>query len=728
MQISIPRRELLPNAVTAVILSILNITFAISLAAFIFNRELSVFLPTGVGILLIATALPALIIGVGSSIPGVISIPKGNVCAVLSLMVPAIAAATTPSETLPTILAAIMISTILTGALLFLLGYLQIGNLFRFIPYPVIGGYFAGAGFLLVKGGIPVMADIILTSETFGRLFTLQTLMLWLPGVLFAFIVYFMDRFVKHNLVIPVLLITGVAGFYAYLFVSGTSVVQARAIGLLMNEFPGGDMMPPVGPALFFDTNYAVVADQAGNILTIMFLSAITALLIISGIEIGTEQDIDLDRDLMVAGAANAVTGLAGGTVGFHTAADTILGYRLGGRHRIAGILYGAICGAVLFLGPKVITFFPKPIMGGLLIYQGLDLLITWAYDSRKKLPLIDYILVLAILVVVVFMGFLQAVAVGILIAAGLFVINYSRSDYIRHALSGKRQRSKVMRGPAQEKVLNAHGEKIYTLALQGYLFFGTSDRLLQHFKQQVGTEEESKIQYVVFDFHLVTDIDISAANSFVRMKQFAASRGITLVFSSLSREIKEQLERSGFFGKEDKVSKKFADFDHALEWCEEAIIEKVVRGVSSRVPIREILSEIFDRKPEIALFRKCLKMRQIAPGDTLFKKGDEANSMFFIESGKITILIVLGKNNYIRLQTLGGGTVFGEMGLYSNAPRSATAVARQASVLYELDGRYFALLQKKYPKVAAKFQGYIISTLAARLATSNQTLQSMMF
>jgi len=711
-----------------VVLSILNITFAISLAAFIFNRELAVYLPTGVGILLIATALPALIISVGSSVPGVISIPKASVCAVLSLMVPAIAAATAPSETLPTILTAIMISTLLTGGLLFLLGYLRIGNLFRFIPYPVIGGYFAGAGFILVKGSIPVMTDIKLSMDTMRMLFDLPLMRLWVPGVLFAVIVYGMDRFKGHNLVIPGLLVAGVVGFFGTLLASGTTIAQARSMGLLMREFPMGSLLPPVGPALIFDTNFSVVAAQTVNILTIMFLSAITALLITSGIEIGTEQDVDLDRDLKAAGIANVVTSMAGGAVGFHTAADTVLAYRLGGRHRMSGILYGVICGAAIFLGPNVVTYFPKPIMGGLLIYQGLDLLITWAYDSRTKLPLIDYLLVLAILVVVVFLGFLQAVAVGILIAAGLFVINYSQTDYIRHALSGKQHRSKVMRGAAHEKILKAEGEQIYTLALQGYLFFGTSDRLLQHFKKQIGTEEQSSIRYVVFDFHLVTDIDTSAANSFVRMKQFAGSHGVTLVFSSLSREIREQLERSGFFDKNDTVSKNFADFDHALEWCEEAILEKAAQGISNRVPIRVMIEEIFDRKPHVALFRKCLKMKQIAPGEVLFKQGDPADSMFFIESGKITILIMLGKNNYIRLQTLGGGTVMGEMGLYSNAPRSATAVARQPSVLYELDGRYFSLLQKKYPSITAKFQEFIIKTLAQRLAVNNDTLRSMMF
>jgi len=55
-----------------------------------------------------------------------------------------------------TIIAAFMITTMITGLFLLLLGRLKLGNLVRYIPYPVSGGFFAGIGYIFVEGGITV--------------------------------------------------------------------------------------------------------------------------------------------------------------------------------------------------------------------------------------------------------------------------------------------------------------------------------------------------------------------------------------------------------------------------------------------------------------------------------------------------------------------------------------------------------------------------------------------
>jgi SulP family sulfate permease len=117
------------------------------LAAFVFTGDISNHISIGVSAVLISCFLTGLIIAAGSSIPGVISTPKGYICAIIALIASSVSTHTlaTPHQFLPTVVAAIMISSILTGIFLLTLGLFKIGNHVRLIPYPVIGGCFAGA-------------------------------------------------------------------------------------------------------------------------------------------------------------------------------------------------------------------------------------------------------------------------------------------------------------------------------------------------------------------------------------------------------------------------------------------------------------------------------------------------------------------------------------------------------------------------------------------------------
>jgi SulP family sulfate permease len=66
------------------------------------------------------------------------------------------------------------------------LGYFKLGRIVRFLPYPIIGGFLAGSGWLLVQGGIGIMAN---TDPGF-KWFQADILALWVPGVVLGVIIY----------------------------------------------------------------------------------------------------------------------------------------------------------------------------------------------------------------------------------------------------------------------------------------------------------------------------------------------------------------------------------------------------------------------------------------------------------------------------------------------------------------------------------------------------------
>ena len=91
----------------------------------------------------------------------------------------------------------------------------------------------------------------------------------------------------------------------------------------------------------------------------------------------------------------------------------------------------------ILVAGASVLGMLPVAVFAAVLAFLGLDLLYQWLWVERQRLPLTDFLLVLAMLVVSVTVGFLLAIALGVLAASALFVLSHSRLDVIRGRLRG---------------------------------------------------------------------------------------------------------------------------------------------------------------------------------------------------------------------------------------------------------------------------------------------------
>jgi len=717
-------RTLLPNLVSGLFFGPLNIAYAISLAAFIFTGNIANHLPTGVSVVLIAYFLTGLIIAIGSSVPGVISTPKSHICVIIALMAASIASTnglTSLHEILPTIVAAIMVSSVLTGVFLFILGSFQIGNLIRFVPYPVLGGYFAGAGFLLVKGSFSVMTGVALKPGHIHFFLENNNLILWIPGIIFAILLFVLERRYKHFLLMPVLLLAGVGLFYCTLMLTNTSIVQAQSIGLLFPDFSA------LSVAFFKHVNVSALLGQIGNIMTIVFLGAFSILLTTCLIEIGTEKYINLERELKVTGIANIVTGLGGGVLSLPSAPRTILSYKLGAKSRLAGICNALFCGAAILVGPSIIIYLPIPVIGGLIVFFGISLLAEWVYDAWFRLQKTDYFLVIFILIIIASFGYLKGVGIGIIIAGILFVINYSRTNVVKHELTGSICKSKVERAARHQELLKEKGEQVYILILQGYIFFGTADRLFNQIRQRLDSTKKQQVHFMVLDFRLVSNIDSSAVNSFLKLKQLFRTKQVNLVFANLNSSIRQQLQHIDYFEKDDIICCDFPDLDHALEWCEDSILEMEEAVDMDHISLSQQLGESFSNKEAVPRFMNYLEHLKVPAGYYLFRQGEISKNLYLIESGKISILFEIGDGKNIRLQTMGGGTVLGEMGLYTKEPRSATAVAEVPTSLYCLSHESFNKMQTEDPEVALSFHQFVVCSLAARIVFANEEVKALM-
>ncbi|MEZ4584544.1 MAG: hypothetical protein R3A10_23420 [Caldilineaceae bacterium] len=138
------------------------------------------------------------------------------------------------------------------------------------------------------------------------------------------------------------------------------------------------------------------------------------------------------------------------------------------------GYVVAALTILTLFFG--AIAFIPRMVAGGVLCCMGLAFLVEWLYDSWFRVSKLDYVMIWIIMLAIGLVGFLEGVAIGVLVAAILFVFNYSRIEAVRHMYTARHYQS-CGRPPAEDE-LSVPATAVVMAELHDYLFFGTAHRL----------------------------------------------------------------------------------------------------------------------------------------------------------------------------------------------------------------------------------------------------------
>ncbi|MDX1569244.1 MAG: SulP family inorganic anion transporter [Xanthomonadales bacterium] len=725
--------RLIPNLTAGAVVSVVVVIVSISLGTLIFGGKLEAYLPTGLGIMLFSGILITACVSLFSSYSGMIAYPQERVAPILAVMAAAITAQLTGRVELDiifyTVVAAISITSLANGVFLWGLGFFKLGALIRFIPYPVIGGFLAGTGYLLVRGSLGVMTGIHIDMEHLHELFEGQHLYQWICGAAFGTLIVVMTHIVHRSWVLPAILVGGIVAFYGIMSALGVSAEAARMDGWLLGPFPEGEPWKPIAFEAMSKARWDPLIGQIGNIGTILLISIISVLLNSGALELIVKKDIDLNRELKVAGGANVLIGLGGGTVGFHSLSISRLSFQMGADSRMVGIIAAVACALMLFLGSGVMEYLPRTILGGLLFFLGMHFLIDWVYESYFKLTKADYAVVIMILGFVAAFGYLHGVVVGIIACVILFLVNYAKIDVIKHALTGTHQHSNVDRPGKHRRFLEEHGDRLFIFKLQGFIFFGTANGLLEQVRQRLAEADKERLDFMVLDFKAVTGIDSSSVLSFVKMLQLAEKNHFTLVFTHLTPDIERLLNKEGFDKADPKVFRTFDDLDYGLEWCENEILARNDMGMSNyeKLTLREQLKSDFVDRIDFDHLLTYFERIEVGEGHELIREGEESDSMYLIERGQVTAKLEMIKDKDHRLRTMCAGAVVGELGMILNEPRTATVVADRASIIYKLSKDNLSRMEKEAPDLAVAFLEFITHLVSERLANANRTIRVLL-
>lgn len=141
-----------------------------------------------------------------------------------------------------------------------------------------------------------------------------------------------------------------------------------------------------------------------------------------------------------------------------------------------------------------------------------------------------------------------------------------------------------------------------------------------------------------------------------------------------------------------------------------------------------EILKEIDLFKSIGQDYRKrlssVLRRRSLKKGEVLFRKGDEGNVFYIVRTGSIKIVLPSKMGDEAVLAVFSAGDFFGEMALLDGMPRSADAVALEASELFALNrGDFITFLGNNEEAMQA-----ILSHLSMRLRKTDDSLENAYF
>ncbi len=716
---------LLPILTLGIVHGILSVISQMSLAIMIFSGPASHYLSHGIGLILFGGMVVGLVTTLLSSFSGTVALSQENPAAVASIMAVHLgvimATHATPEEIFLTIVVTIGLSSILTGILFVMLGHFNLGILVRFIPYPVIGGFLAGTGWLLFKGGIHVITDIPVSLSELSSLCQVDNLIKCLSGLVFAVLLVVAGRRSKHLLTMPFLLCIAVGVFYLVLWFTETSLAQARHHGWLLMPFPGHGFWQPLSSSDFAQVNWLAIAGEADHIGVILLISTLNLLLNVSGMELALKQEVDLNRELQAAGIANIVGGMSGGTVGFHSLSKSTLGPKMNINGRLIGLFSAFVVGLILFFGAPLVAYFPKPILGGLLLYLSLSFLLEWLYDTWFKLSKAEYLLIWLILVLISTVGILAGMCVGFIMATILFIIEYSRIGIIKGVLSGTTYQSNVERSIEHRHLLFKEGEQISILLLHGFIFFGTANKLLNQIRFRLGATHLVALRYLILDFRAVTGFDSSALHSFVKIRQLAVTKNFTLILTHLSVPLQYQLGEEFYLEERDTVVKFFADLDDGVTWCEEQILRSENALESETSTSLEMLLRVLIPEVNVSRLMHRLEQRKVGKDYHLMRQGEASQGMFFIESGQVRAQIKTVTGEVTRIRVLSAGSIVGDLGLYLGVPITATVIAEKPSVLYHLSINALRQMEREDTELASAFHKFIVRTLGERLMNMNK-------
>jgi sulfate permease, SulP family len=661
------------------------VIFSVVIGTLLFSGPLA----AGTGLAVTASIISTFIIGVTIAIFSQI---RSNIAHVQDVGVAVLAQAlavmvTTqamPEEVrVPTAMVVVMLTTLSSALLLWATGALGWGGIARFFPQSVLAGFLAGTGWLLAAGGVSVVTGIAISDLFLPKSWSAEIFVALAPAFLFGLLSFItMRRFAWKGTLIT-FIFAGVVGFHLLLWLKGMSIAEAQAKGWLPHVDSAASGFPNL-VAMVGIADWAVAMTALPAIVTAAFLSVIGTLLNTSALATISEQEADSDRELRIHGYANLAISFFAGPPAYTAISSSLVVLRAGVTLRGAGLVMAAVALVGLFNVSTLTLILPVYVTAGLIIYLGIDFLYDWLILTQRHYSRSEWAVVVIILAIVIMFGFAEAIVAGLLIASLIFAWNYASVPVLRRTGSLRDRSSSLARSPAEAAWLRAHGAKVEVIELQGFMFFGTADRLYGHVRDRIADKTRPALSQLIIDFQHVVGLDAAAAAQLTRIVSVAAQHRFKLTFSGYPHNVLTTLTRAAPLLLAEGGANSLHSLDEALEAAEDAVLADAPVDEASPTMLQRLDPAPAD-VPHLERLFAMLPQETYVKGTVIMPAGAVADSLVFLESGRVAIRAPSPKGNGRRLRAMSSGAVIGDIGVALQTTRTADVIADTDVILRRL-------------------------------------------
>ncbi|KQT98294.1 SulP family inorganic anion transporter [Sanguibacter sp. Leaf3] len=407
--------------------------------------------------------------------------------------------------------------SVVAGVLVVLAGVFQLGRTVGFIPWPVIEGFTVGIGVIIALQQVPAAvgshggsrstnAAVAAADAVTGAVWPAALLPV---GVALGVITLML---VLHRLAprAPASFVA-IAAATALCTWTGADV---QTIGAIPSSLPAPTLPELSGAVALLGPALAVAALAAIESL----LSARVATTMSGG------PRVDADRELVGQGLASVASGLFGGMPATGAIARTAVNVRAGARTRAAAVVHALALLAIVYLAAQVVSHIPLAALAGVLLATAARMVSPTVVRAVLTSTRADAAVFVVTAVVTVAVDLVVAVLVGLAAAAFFALRNLSRTAAVTRD---------VLPGPAQPG-----DERIALVRVDGALFFGASDRLVDEITQL------GQVDVVVLRLSHLRLLDATGARALAGLVETIERDGTTVIVKGVRAEHAALLER----------------------------------------------------------------------------------------------------------------------------------------------------------------------------------------
>jgi glutaminase len=267
-------------------------------------------------------------------------------------------------------------------------------------------------------------------------------------------------------------------------------------------------------------------------------------------------------------------------------------------------------------------------------------------------------------------------------------------------------------------KALRSYGDRIRVLELQGPLLFSTFEPVIRELVKQA-----AYCQHIILNFANVFSVDGVSLRMLRDVRAQLEDAGVTLLACHAGRHSRA-LEAAGLGN--DAL---FPSEDAALEFCEDAVLERVMPDhMPDKPPVPLSKCSLFSTcdEAELQLLEKRMEHREFKADETIIHTGGTADELFVLTDGTVEVRLLLGNNRYQRLDVFSAGMSFGELAFLDGSPRSADVVTTSPVTCRVIQRALFDELGHAYPALKAKILKQFALLLCERLRQANIEISAL--